>query len=131
MWNVVDRRRFPRANYPCVIKIVRKKPYFSISTHTENIGSGGICVILENDLGRFTPVELELTLPNGLEPVRCGGQAVWVVKGRYPGERPPKRYDTGIEFVDLKEDDRKRIGCIIENIFKERRPSTDDPLSEK
>jgi len=118
MWNGVDRRRFPRANYPCVIKIVRKKPYFSISTHTENIGSGGICIILENDLGRFTPVELELTLPNGLEPVRCGGQAVWVVKGRYPGERPPKRYDTGIEFVDLKEDDRKRIGCIIENIFK-------------
>jgi len=117
MWNGVDKRRFPRANYPCVIKIERKKPYFSISTHTENIGSGGICVILENDLGRFTPVELELSLPNGLESVRCGGQTVWVVKGRYPGKKPPKRYDTGIEFIDLKEEYRKRIDHIVDEIL--------------
>lgn len=118
MWKGVDRRKFPRANYPCLIKILRKKPYFSISAHTENIGSGGICVILERDLGRFTPAELELTLPNGMPPVRCGGQTVWVVKGRYPGKRPPKRYDTGIEFVALSEDDKKRIDRIIESILK-------------
>jgi len=123
-WDGINRRRFPRANYPCLIKITSKKARFSISAHTENIGCGGICVFLARDLGRFTPVELELALPNGQPPVRSAGRTVWVVKGRYPGKKPPKRYDTGIEFVDLSEDYRKRIDHIIDDILSgEIKPS--------
>lgn len=125
MWEGIDKRRFPRANYPCLIKITVKKPYFSLSTRTENIGCGGICVILENDLGRFTSVELELILPNGQPSVQSAGRTVWVVKGRYPEKRPPKRYDTGIEFVNLKEEYRKRIDHTVDEILAgKRKPST-------
>ena len=116
-WDGIDKRRFPRANYPCLIKIAGRKPYFSVATRTENIGCGGICVILGNDLGRFTSVELELTLPNGQPSVQSAGRTVWVVKGHYPGKKQPKRYDTGIEFVDLNEDYRKRIDHIIDEIL--------------
>lgn len=120
MWDGMNRRRFPRANYPCLIKITRKKPYSSISARTENIGHGGICVILKKDLGRFTPLDLELKLPDGKPPLETIARTVWVVKGHFPGEKPPKRYDTGIEFLELKDDDKERVDHIIEEILAGR-----------
>lgn len=110
MWQGVDRRKFPRANYPCRVMVL-KKGREEFSTHTENIGQGGICVILKKGLDRFCPVELVLYLENGHPPLECDGRVVWVV-------RRQEEFDTGIEFLNIKEKDIARIEKVVQKCLK-------------
>jgi len=46
-WEGLNRRKFPRANYPCLVVIREGKEKNIILTHTENIGIGGVCIALK------------------------------------------------------------------------------------
>jgi hypothetical protein len=118
MWNGINRRRFPRASYKCIITIksIGEIPKI-ITTRTENIGMGGICVVLRDYLDLFKKVELEVLLENGAGPIRCNGSVVWVVKKTDPVNKNEISYDTGIEFVDIKQADKTRLGNIVEKIL--------------
>ena len=118
MWNGINRRKFPRANYKCLIHISRKDASKSIATHTENIGTGGICVIINDDLGLFQGVNLEINIDNGPVPIKCAGTVVWVVKKRPEKRDEGYKYDTGIEFIDISEGDIARIEKIVDSIIK-------------
>jgi len=115
MWNGIDRRKFPRVHYKCVIYIKKRSSTKAISTRTENIGVGGICVILDEDLGLFGGVDLELDLENGISSnIKCSGTIVWVVKKRGFDKKGGKLYDTGIEFVGIETAGQGRISKIVE-----------------
>ena len=115
MWSGINRRKFPRAKYRCLISIGRKDAAKSISTHTENVGAGGICVIVPENLGLFQGVELEIDMEDGFPSnIRCSGTVVWVVKKSAITKQGPVQYDTGIEFVDIEEKDKARISKIVE-----------------
>src|SRR3989338_6442691 len=115
MWGGINRRKFPRANYPCVITVKRKDHTDTLSTMTENIGIGGICVILPKDLGIFAPVEIELDLLDNQDIIECAGTVVWIVEKK----QGKSIFDTGIEFTNLKRKDATRINGVIEKIVKE------------
>jgi len=118
-WDGINKRKFPRANYPCLL-IVRKdhdNPE-AMLTHTENISVGGVCVILKKDLKMFTPIELEVDLLDTQRHIKCDGKIVWVVKRRDDAATKPSFYDTGIEFVNLPADDEKRIEAIVQRLTK-------------
>jgi c-di-GMP-binding flagellar brake protein YcgR len=119
MWEGVDRRKFPRVNYPCLV-IIRKdhKEPEAMLTHTENLGLGGICVILKKNLGLFTPVELEIDLMDTQSHIKCEGRVVWVVKRKETQEKKPSFFDTGVEFVNMKDSDKKRVFSIVEHLTK-------------
>jgi len=119
MWNGINRRKFPRANYKCLIAIKKRLTSKIISTQTENVGAGGICVIIKEDLGLFQGVDLELYLEDNRPPIKCGGTIVWVVRKTDPKLKGIYLYDTGIEFIDIRPEDRERISEIVENILKE------------
>ena len=121
MWNGINRRKFPRANYRCTIGIKKRLTSKEISTHTENIGAGGICVIIKDDLGLFQGVDIELNLDDNKTPIRCGGTVVWVVKKTDPKHQGAQFYDTGIEFIDIRPEDRDRVTDVVENILKSQR----------
>ena len=121
MWNGINRRKFPRANYKCLITIKRRLTAKTIATQTENIGAGGICVIIKEDLGLFQGVDLELHLEDNRPPVKCGGTIVWVVKKSETGKKGAYLYDTGIEFIDLRPEDRERVSEVVEEILKSQR----------
>jgi hypothetical protein len=118
MWNGINRRKFPRANYKCLITIKKRLTAKTISTHTENIGAGGICVIIKEDLGLFQGVDLELFVEEGRPPIRSGGTVVWVVKKSEPKQKGSYVYDTGIEFIDIRPEDRDKISEAVEGILK-------------
>ncbi|MBL7156807.1 MAG: PilZ domain-containing protein [Candidatus Omnitrophica bacterium] len=106
-------------SYKCLIYIGKKESGKAISTHTENIGAGGICVILDEDLGLFQGVDLEVDLENGVPiNIKCSGTVVWVVKKRDIKGKAALHYDTGIEFVDLNEESKNRITKIVEKHLK-------------
>lgn len=121
MWNGIDRRKFPRANYQCLISIKKRLTSKSIATQTENIGAGGICVMIKEDLGLFQGVDLELDLNDKKPAIKCGGTVVWVVKKADTKHKGSFFYDTGLEFIDIRPEDRERIAEVVETILKARR----------
>jgi c-di-GMP-binding flagellar brake protein YcgR len=118
MWNGINRRKFPRANYKCLITIKKRLTAKTISTNTENIGAGGICVIIKEDLGLFQGVDLELFIEEGRPPIKSGGTVVWVVKKSEHKQKGSYVYDTGIEFIDIRPEDRDKISEAVEGILK-------------
>jgi Tfp pilus assembly protein PilZ len=114
MWGGINRRKFPRANYPCTIIVKRKDQADSISAKTENIGIGGICVMLPKDLGIFAPVEIQLDLQDAQPLIKCDGAIVWIVGKQDGGGR---LFDTGIEFTNIKRKDADRVNDVVESVI--------------
>jgi len=112
MWQGIDQRRFPRAQYTCVVTLRQKGVSTPLSASTENVGMGGVCVLMEKSLDIFSPVELELNLEDGKPSVQARGTVVWVVRRRELKKGPS--FDTGIEFSELTPQDRARLEAILD-----------------
>jgi len=113
MWEGINRRKFPRANYPCKVIVLAGGLKETFSTHTENIGIGGICVVLSRELPKFFPVRTILYLKDGEGLLECSGRIVWSIKTDVD-------FDTGIEFLDIREADIVRIEKIIQECLRKR-----------
>ena len=119
-WDGLNRRRFPRVIYPCLVVIQNNEVGGKdiILTHTENIGIGGVCLILKQDVKMFTAVELELDLLDLGNNIKCQGKVVWNVQRKTEAKNKPMFYDIGIEFADVKDDERQRLERIIQRLVK-------------
>jgi hypothetical protein len=92
----------------------------TFTTQTENIGAGGVCVILPSPLEIFAPVDLVITLLHGMPPLKCGGSVVWVVKSADAKKTKTSCYDTGIEFVNIPQEYLAKIKKIVDELIKEQ-----------
>ncbi len=116
-WDGINRRKFPRVMYPCLVTIRHDKGEKEVFlTHTENIGIGGICVILKNNIKMFAPVEVELDMLDLNEHIVCRGRVVWAVRRKDFEQEKPSFYDIGIEFVDLPPEQYERIDAIVKRL---------------
>jgi len=116
-WEGLNRRKFPRAKYPCMVTMwIGDQEEEVVLTHTENLGIGGICLILNQRLERMAEVGLELDLLDLKEHIHCRGKAMWVVASKDKGGGSPLTYDTGIEFLDISEEDIGRIQAIVQKL---------------
>ncbi len=118
MWDGIDRRRFPRAEYPCRLTIWMSGVPESVIVRTDNIGIGGIAVTITKELDRFTPVDLDIDLEDQQSHVHCQGRVIWVVKKVDPLHPNGTRFDTGIEFVALGDEDHQRLQTCIDRLSK-------------
>ncbi len=117
-WEGINRRKFPRANYKCLVTVRKKNGIQTFTTQTENIGAGGLCFILPEKLEIFSHVDLVITLVNGIPPLKCSGTVVWAVKSSDPKKAKSNCYDIGIEFVDIDKENAARVKLVIEEIIK-------------
>ena len=117
-WEGINQRKFPRVNYKCLIRVAKGEREEVIETHTENVGAGGICVILEKDFELFENVSLKVFLEDSENPIFCNGTIVWVVKRHPTTQAETLKYDTGIEFRDIAEEDKARISRLVESLLK-------------
>jgi c-di-GMP-binding flagellar brake protein YcgR len=113
----IEKRRFIRARFPCKITIYTS-PQHIITTHTENISAGGVRVIIGERIEISTPVGLEIELKNTL--IAAKARIVWVVDKESPYRRGITYHDTGIEFIDIKDQDRQLIHSFIEEIIAQK-----------
>jgi len=119
MWLGINKRRFPRVSCQCLITIGKKSSERAFLTRTENIGVGGICVVLDKNLGIFSEIELELALKDNNSSIKCRGNVAWVVKSQILKDGTPlTNFDTGIEFVNISEADRQRIEKTVDDIIQ-------------
>lgn len=119
MWQGIDQRRFPRAQYQCTVKVAQEGNLPDIAAVTENVGLGGVCLLLEKGLDIFSPVELELALSDGKPPLKIKGTIVWVVRRRELKKGPC--FDTGVEFAGLSEEEKARLEAEIAKALRKKR----------
>lgn len=128
-WDGLNRRKFPRVVYPCLIKLTAKEggEVENLLTHTENIGTGGVCIITKSQLKLFTDVEVEIDLLDTDDHIKAIGKVVWVVRRKAIEDVKPMFYDIGVEFFEMptkhKEHLRETLDRIIKNgatVLKER-----------
>ncbi len=91
-----------------------------VSVNTENIGLGGVCVLLDKGLDIFSTIELDLTLDDGKAPLHLKGTVVWVVQRKEFRKSP--LFDTGVEFADLSAEDTARIEAVIDKANPAKKP---------
>ena len=120
-WDGLNRRQFPRVKYPCLITIRKGEDQPDvILTHTENVGIGGVCVILKKNLQLFSDVEMEVDLLDTESHIKCKGKVVWSIQRKDDERKKPLFYDTGVEFQDLSAQDQKHIVSIINRLIQQQ-----------
>jgi Tfp pilus assembly protein PilZ len=118
-WDGLNRRKFPRVNYPCLVVIRQNEGEQDIIlTHTENIGVGGTCIVLKQSIDMFSEVELELDLLDLGEHIKCKGKVVWNVQRKGDASSKPFFYDIGIEFDDIEATEKKRIEEVVTRLVQ-------------
>lgn len=75
-----------------------------ISTYTENVSAGGLCLPLARKVNERSVVELELNLPNDFIPIFAVGEIAWLKK-----DAKRDIFKAGIEFKAIDDYDRNRI----------------------
>ena len=113
-WKGEERRRFPRANFPCKITVV--SPIRYLNSHTENISEGGIRVLLEEKLSPYSVVGVEIFVDKG-KSIKCKARIVWVKEKINPLEKVPVMYDTGVEFIEINDCDREYLRKLVEKLL--------------
>lgn len=114
MWQDKEKRWFPRVDYPCTVSILSLEQQETFPTYTQNIGIRGVCVILPKEFPKFCLVKILLYLKDGRNPMTCKGKIVWQSRRDHSSGR---EFYTGIEFIDITQDDRLRIDQIVQDFL--------------
>jgi hypothetical protein len=109
----VEKRRFPRADFSCKLNIFYSSDI--LYARVKNIGMGGIMIVLTREIIRGIPIKLELFIEDG-KVIHCTGKVVWSASRVYPADREKLVYDTGIQFDEINEEDKKYIGELVDQI---------------
>ncbi len=119
MWDGVERRRFPRVKYSCLVTVQEGAPATRVVlAHTEDIGVGGVCVIIKRK-EKVSPqieVNLKLDLIDTMPQVASKGTISWVREISPSQEDQPSGYKIGIQFTSLQDEPRRRIQNIVEHL---------------
>lgn len=116
-----EKRGFPRCNFFCKITAIFGERLLVFNSYTENMSEGGVKVFLEEKLYVPTIVDLELSLAENEEPVKCKGELVWVNEITSTETEGAALFDTGIKFTEISAQDKKKISELVKKlVFKEK-----------
>jgi hypothetical protein len=122
-WKGMDRRKFPRVMYPCMVKVISSQGLQeAILTHTDNLGQGGLCVTLKNAIKLFIPVDLEVDLLDIDEHIYPKGKVVWNVRRKSIEKIKPMFYDVGIEFTEMSKRDQGFLCKALQLLMNQGTP---------
>ena len=119
-WQGLNKRQFPRINYPCLIVIRNgdEDKNDIVLAHTDNVGVGGVCVALKQSVKIFSVLEIELDLLDLGDHIRCKGKVAWNIEKESCDKKNPKIFDVGIEFIDIADEDQSRLQEVIDRLAK-------------
>jgi hypothetical protein len=55
---------------------------------------------------------------DGGDVITCRGKVVWSVRRKAVEDHKPSCYDLGIEFLDIKDEHRARVGQAVEHLVR-------------
>jgi len=105
--------------YPCMVKIISSgQEEEEMLTHTENIGQGGLCIIIKKDIKLFAPVAMEVDLLDMSDHIHPKGKVVWNVRRRPDEQVKPLFYSIGIEFTQMSKADHDHLQQNLQQLIK-------------
>lgn len=115
MWDGFNQRKFPRLNLKCEVRINPQDTSRVIRATTENVGVGGICLLQNQELARYSKCQITLELSPEYPKIESDGKVCWIIPHRQPLAKTTE-YDTGIEFVGMKSEMRDVLRQFIEDL---------------
>ena len=112
-WAGFNQRQFPRVTTECDISLSKAGDESQIHAKTQNLGAGGVCVLVPEEMERFSSVQLSIRFDKSPTDLVCEGRVVWVVKSKDP-QSGKVTFDTGIEFRDISEEQENGIREFLE-----------------
>jgi c-di-GMP-binding flagellar brake protein YcgR len=79
---------------------------------TRNISEGGICLIVYEQISVGDVLDLVIELPTQ-KIIHSRGAVRWAKEFEIVGERAIRRYDIGLEFVNISDQDRQEIKKFV------------------
>lgn len=117
MWHGTDRRKFLRADYPCMITLRKNvAPAQAVLTHTQDISIGGLQALIGKKIEVTTEVDLEIDLKDTLPNMVVKGIVSRVKEVSSGQEGKPPRYVIGIRFSELSAENRARIQHVVDHL---------------
>lgn len=109
-----EKRKFVRLNTLVDVTYSKKPPSatkkISIS---KNISKGGICLVVYEELKESQILDLKIYLPEDKAPVSGVGRVAWVKEFIIGDSSTGKRFDVGIEFIKMSEEDKNKINKYV------------------
>lgn len=112
----VERRVFPRVSFNVEVNYKIQSSLKEIPdsmADSKNISEGGVCFVAFERLNPGTILNLRLLLPDSKQLIYVTGRVVWVEEFTVGNLNSSKAYETGIEFVFIREKDRERIKQFV------------------
>ena len=85
---------------------------------TKNISIGGICLICYEQVKESDLLDLRILLPGDKQEINAIGKVVWVKEFIIGDMNKDKRFDAGIEFINIQKNDIQRIEQFIFSVIK-------------
>ena len=114
-WEGEERRQAFRINTSFIVKYsVEKKYHIKLNGHMKDLSSGGMQLIVSEKLSEGTLLLLEFDLPESRNSIYADGKVIWN-KGTFSerNEIEKRTFQTGIQFVNIKPDDKNRLVAYI------------------
>ena len=110
--DIAEKRKYPRLNSRIPMR------YRKIETSTQefqgslmkDISEGGTRMTISEFLPLNSKLAMEIPLMPGRRPVKGVSRVAWVAKAGFS-----ERYDVGVEFVELDQEDSMQIAKFILN----------------
>jgi hypothetical protein len=103
-----DRRRYPRVQANVLCRPTGAQ-LFHHQRYPQDVSLGGMRVYSDEVFIVGSRFDLDVLLP-GDDPVRCWAEVVWV--GELDPQGPAK-FDIGLKFIDMAEDDVQRLAAVL------------------
>ena len=120
-----DRRRYVRIRATIIEYAPIGKDSPSVTSFTENISAGGVCIFCPHDLGVGDVISMRIFIPYDHDPVVVRGKIVWHSESPFLERRESKSYDVGVEFCEMKDEDRYSIASYINKYAQKRHEELD------
>ena len=104
-----ERRKYARLRASIVEYCPIERSTVREMTFTENLGGGGICFLASERLQEGTLLSLKIYLSNMSQPISAKGKVAWIQNSSFLDSRKSQNYDLGVEFIEIDEEDRKKI----------------------
>jgi len=109
-----ERRKFVRLDR--LVDIVYRKHQTLEKeklTLSRNISIGGICLVVYEKLKESQLLELDLCIPEEKIPIKALGKVVWVHEYIIGNVSKDRRYDVGIEFIEISDEDVNKVNKYV------------------
>ena len=111
-----ERRKSPRASCGAEVEyvIMDHARSTTFTTGSKNVGSGGICIIVFEQLEVGDVLGLKFSIPGLSTSILAKGVVIWTNEFSVGDQKTDSAYNVGIKFLNLNNVDRDKIQKYVE-----------------